>query len=72
MSDREVLALVDAAVEDCRKRLLEVGYLKRLNNTQRRALGEAHKLILSLPATIREAQDLGTLYRKERDAKVLG
>lgn len=65
--DRETLELIDAAVEGCRAKVLEVGDLKRLNRRQRALLTGAFEEVLSLPARLRESSNLGTRYRKESD-----
>ena len=48
------ISYIDRIVETYRSKLLEVGHLKRTNRRQRAKLSEAHSLILSLPALLRE------------------
>ena len=48
------ITYIDRIVESYRGKLLEVGHLKRTNCKQRSKLSEAHSLILSLPALLRE------------------
>lgn len=66
----EVLAQIDAVVEDFKSKLFKVGPLRRINNTQRRALAEAYSPILNLPAMLRGPDPRGSLREgKEADAQ---
>lgn len=66
----EVLAQIDAVVEDFKSKLFKVGPLRRINNTQRQALAEAYSLILNLPAILRGPDPRGSLREgKEADAQ---
>lgn len=48
------VAFIDGIVTEYRERLLKVGYMSRTNRAQRKALSEAHSVVLSLPALARE------------------
>ena len=50
----EDVRYIDRIVEAYRSKLLEVGQLKRTSREQRGKLSEAHSLVLSLPALLRE------------------
>lgn len=63
----EDLARVDAAVEEFKRRLLAVGFLKRTSKAQRTALAAAHSVVLSLPAVLRGPQPEGSMLRHARE-----
>lgn len=54
MEADDMLAKVDAVVEQFKLDLLKVGELKRLNRKQREALSKAYSPIVNLPAVLRE------------------
>lgn len=52
--NRDDVAFIDELVTEYRQRLLDAGYLSRINRNQRTRLERTHAFVLSFPALARE------------------